>query len=114
MKRILFVLFCLWIVPCFAQTFFIVGSEDVPLMEGLTTLSEMDMTFDAPEGRIVQSVAYSESLSPEQVKAFYAETLPQLGWTRQGKEFVREKEGLSIESYRLKGKTTVRFELKSN
>ena len=107
-------LICLWIFPCWAQTVFIVGSEDVPLMDGLITLPEMDMSFDAPEGRIVQSIAYSETLLPEQVSAFYAETLPQMGWVQSGKTFVREKEGLSVESYRMKGKTTVRFELKSN
>ena len=113
MKKLLFWI-CLWITPCFAQTLFVVGSDDVPLMEGLITLPEMDMTFDAPEGRIMQSVAYSDSLLPGQIRAFYEETLPQLGWLQQGKGFVREKEELSIESYQLKGKTTVRFELKSN
>ena len=113
LKKAVF-LFCLWVIPCFADTLFIVGSDDVPLMEGLITLSDLDMSFDAPEGRIIQSVAYSDSLLPEQVKKFYAETLPQLGWKQEGKEYFREKEALSIESYQLKGKTTVRFELKSN
>lgn len=113
MKKVVF-LICLWILPALAQTVFIAGSEDVPLMDGLTVLPEMEMSFDAPEGRIVQSVAYSEALLPDQVAAFYAETLPQMGWEQKGKEFLREKETLSIESHRLKGKTTVRFELKSN
>ena len=113
MKKLIFFL-CFWVFPACAQTVYVAGSEDVPLMDGLVHLPDMDMTFDAPEGRIVQTTAYSETLSPKEVKAFYAESLPQLGWKCTGREFVRENETLSVETHALKGKTTVRFELKSN
>ena len=113
MKKLIFIL-SFWIFSVSAQTVYVAGSEDVPLMEGLVHLPDMDMTFDAPEGRIVQTTAYAETLSPKEVKQFYVDSLPQLGWKCTGKEFVRENETLSIETHTLKGKTTVRFELKSN
>ncbi|MCB1557021.1 MAG: hypothetical protein KDJ15_06885 [Alphaproteobacteria bacterium] len=64
-----------------APTFFAM-LPDVPLMTGLTELPGAALTFDKPEGRIVESAAEgsAEALSPIAVRLFYDRTLPQLGW----------------------------------
>jgi hypothetical protein len=96
--------------PAGAQSF-VEGVEDLPLMAGLALVPEAGLSFDAPEGRIV--VAYAQGdLSAESVLAFYAKTLPQLGWQRSGeRSFQREKERLSLDLTRAEGHLTVRFTL---
>jgi hypothetical protein len=90
---------------------FVEGVEDLPLMAGLAAVPESGVSFDAPEGRIV--VAYAEGeVAPEAVLAFYAATLPQLGWHRLGeRSFEREKERLNLELTRSDRRLIVRFTL---
>lgn len=60
---------------------FLDAVEDMPLMEGLAETGDGGIVFDKPTGRIVRSVAEGD-VAPSAVRAFYTETLPQLGWTR--------------------------------
>lgn len=60
---------------------FLSGAEDVPLPPALTENPGGGMVFDSPQGRIVDADASGE-LTQDQVIAFYAQTLPQLGWSR--------------------------------
>ena len=60
---------------------FLDAVEDMPLMEGLVETGDGGIVFDKPAGRIVRSVAEGD-VAPSAVRAFYIETLPQLGWTR--------------------------------
>jgi hypothetical protein len=53
--------------------------DDLPLAPGLIEAPDARVAFDKPEGRIVQAVA-SGRVDPVRVRAFYAETLPALGW----------------------------------
>ncbi len=76
---------------------FVSGVEDLPLMPGLSELAEGRMVFDTPSGRIVESYASGEA-TRSQVLEFYAATLPQLGWRRDGPAaFSREGEILKLE-----------------
>jgi hypothetical protein len=76
---------------------FVEGMEDVPLMAELTQRADAGMVFDAPSGRIVEAVA-TGAVNRGGVLAFYAATLPQLGWQRTGEtEFRREGEVLRLE-----------------
>ena len=70
---------------------FVGGMEDLPLMAGLTEISGAGMVFDTPAGRIVEAFA-SGAVSRARVVAFYAATLPQLGW-RQDAETLFKREG---------------------
>jgi hypothetical protein len=83
--------------PALAGDLFVSGIEDMPLMPGLTQLTERNVLFDAPSGRIVE--AYAEGrVAREAVRSFYARTLPQLGWRGQGSDrYVREGETLRLE-----------------
>ncbi|MCP5366293.1 MAG: hypothetical protein H6907_00215 [Hyphomicrobiales bacterium] len=90
---------------------FVSGTEDLPLMPGLTEGGDGAMVFDSPTGRIVEVVA-TGAVTRQAVLDFYAETLPQLGW-RAGApgRFEREDEVLKLEISRAAGKTAVRFTL---
>src|SRR5258708_37731262 len=97
-------------LPAAAQIF-VEGVEDLPLMAGLAAVPEAGLSFDAPEGRIVVAYAQGE-VKAEAVLAFYASTLPQLGWRRLGaRRFEREAERLSLEITSEARRLTVRFTL---
>lgn len=75
---------------------FLSGAEDVPLPPTLTEASAGGMVFDSPQGRIVDADATGD-MTEAQVIAFYAQTLPQLGWTRiSDNEYRSETETLRI------------------
>ena len=81
--------------PVAAQTSFISGLNDVPLMPGLTPLGET-LVFDKPGGRIAEAV-FTGRQGADSVARFYAETLPQLGWRPAGKDrYVRDREELAL------------------
>jgi len=76
---------------------FVFGFEDLPLMEGLTQISQDSVLFDTPQGRIVQASAVGAVVESE-VITFYDSTLPQLGWTRTAAAtYQREGEVLRLE-----------------
>ena len=87
--------------------------DDLPLMNGLSEDGE-GVEFATPQGRIVEATARSASkaVSEGAVVSFYAETLPQLGWTAQSKtRFVREGETLDLIFGSDGGVLSVRFSL---
>ncbi len=70
---------------------------DLPLMPGMAEMPDAGVSFDKPEGRIVEVYAQGEGKADE-VLRFYRRTLPQLGWEAAGpKRFRREGEVLDLE-----------------
>lgn len=71
--------------------------DDLPLMAELDEIKGSAMTFDSPQGRVVEAMAMG-NVEKDKVFRFYSATLPQLGWTesRTG-QFSREGEILKIE-----------------
>lgn len=85
---------------------------DMPLMDGLTELTDQTVVFDKPEGRIVESVALIEGPAPDNVLRFYNETLPQLGWARIADlSFRREHEVLKVFVEANEGKNFLRVNI---
>ena len=83
--------------PTRAADGFVSGAEDLPLMAGLTEDEGANLVFDKPDGRIVEAWA-TGALSRAAVAAFYAETLPELGWRRRdAASWAREGERLRID-----------------
>ena len=81
---------------------FFSSMQDVPLVSGLAELDDQTVTFDKPEGRIVESVAEIESGSFDSVKKTYEKILPQFGWRPVAENsYAREDEilHLNFESY---------------
>ena len=76
---------------------FVSGFEDLPLMRGMTEVTESNVAFDTVHGRVLVSFAQS-SEGEEKILAFYKEALSQLGWkfNRAG-EFLRGEEILTID-----------------
>jgi hypothetical protein len=90
---------------------FVAGVEDLPLMPGLHEVEEAGTKFDSAGGRIVEAYAVGE-VAEADVLAFYAESLPQLGWAMIDKTvFHRSGESLTIEISRENSGLTVHFSL---
>jgi len=69
--------------------------DDLPLMADLVEVGE-GVEFSTPDGRIAE-VAAEGPVARRAVLAFYAATLPQLGWTAADEtHFVREGETLEL------------------
>ncbi|MBL6934893.1 MAG: hypothetical protein ISR48_05715 [Alphaproteobacteria bacterium] len=76
---------------------FVAGFEALPLMPGLHNVAGSSIVFDTPTGRIVES-AVTGAATPGEIKAFYAQSLPQLGWEMfLETEYRREDEVLKLE-----------------
>ena len=76
---------------------FVAGTEDVPLMPGLRPVPNSDVVFDKPEGRIVEA-RVEGALTREKVEAFYAASLPPLGWKPAGRDiWQRDTERLRLD-----------------
>lgn len=87
-------------VTAFAQEF-VEGFEDVPVMNNLTQLPNDNLSFGNDESRLVEAYLSGKNTSFSKVAAFYAETLPQLGWKLKKQNssalyFEREQERLDI------------------
>jgi hypothetical protein len=90
---------------------FVAGTEDLPLMPGLEAVAGKNLVFDEPEGRIVEAETHGR-LARAKVVAFYAATLPQLGWSAAGADrWQREGEVLRIDYGGRDGDLTVGFTL---
>ncbi len=71
--------------------------QDIPLMQGLEEIEDQTISFDKPEGRIIESNALMRDVTKEQVLNFYQVTLPQFGWGRvSDNQFFRNGEFLEI------------------
>jgi hypothetical protein len=92
-----------------AKAQFVPGTDDVPLMPGLAAASD-PVVFDKPEGRIVTASARGK-VTRAVVRAFYAKTLPALGWHTEGNTWRREGETLKLEFTGADGDLTVGYTL---
>lgn len=92
---------------------FLPGVEDMPLMPGLTAAPDATTVFDTPAGRIVEAEARSNRGTEAEVRRFYGETLPALGWRAiDEKTFEREGERLLINVARRGSGLSVRFDIR--
>lgn len=80
---------------------FIEGFEDIPIPQGMTQTESDNISFGNEETRLVEAYLTGSKTQFKDVEAFYINTLPQLGWTFQGKQgnaisFYRDGEKLDI------------------
>lgn len=94
-----------------AESGFVSGIDDLPLMPGLAPVDDAGLVFDKPGGRIVEAVAVGR-VGTDEVLSFYARIAPQLGWRPEAEgRFVREGEVLQLFVSGSPELTTVRFTL---
>ncbi|MBS28310.1 MAG: hypothetical protein CL566_05200 [Alphaproteobacteria bacterium] len=80
--------------------------DDLPLAPGLVEDPAARVAFDKPEGRIVQAAASGRTDAAD-VHAFYAQSLPALGWQPGAdRTWVRDKELLRVR-VEAKGETVI-------
>lgn len=97
-----------------ASTVFFTAIDDLPLMPGMTEQADA-VVFDQPDGRVVEVMATVPlGTGSAGISAFYDQTLPQLGWQKDGaNSYVRDKERLSITIGNVMGgPLPVRFSIK--
>lgn len=100
--RFSMICFLSWFIPASVQAAtFIDGLEDVPILKGMTQTQKDNISFGNEESRLVEAYLTSTKIGFAKVEKFYTETLPQMGWTYQGKRdniltFYREGEVLDI------------------
>lgn len=96
--------------PAAAQVpVYLADINDMPLAPGLIEDADARVAFDKPEGRIVQAAA-SGHADPSGVRAFYAETLPALGWQFGAEQtWTRGTETLRVNVESGDGGVVVRF-----
>ncbi len=79
MSSLAFVAAILCAAPAFADARFFATLEDVPLAPGLEERVS-GFSFEGAGGRVTSALAEGRA-TPGAVRAFYVETLPQLGWS---------------------------------
>lgn len=92
---------------------FVPGTEDLPLMPGLVSITSSAVVFDNPEGRIVD-VSARGKVTRYHVIRFYTQTLRQLGWRhvpRTTATWTRSGERLHLNFRGTDGDLTVEFTL---
>lgn len=100
-----------------AETRFFESLYDVPIMQGLSEIPDMSLSFDKPSGRIAQAGAVGEDVPKSKIEDFYQISLSQLGWRLVNPNiYRREREELQIffdkSPYSANGVNIVRFTLK--
>jgi hypothetical protein len=91
-------------------TEFLHGFEAIPIMQNMEQISNRDVFFDTPSGRIIETYTTTDQIGKNEIKKFYKATLPELGWKidqtySNNLSFIREDEKLSIEIISDKGST---------
>ncbi len=75
---------------------FFESAADIPLMPGLYELPDSGFVFDQPEGRVVE-LAAEGNVRENDIKSFYNNMLPQLGWIPEVQDrYSRHGESLRV------------------
>lgn len=79
---------------------FVLGTEDIPLAQGMTRYSDYHIDYDSGKGSVI-SVGYKTQHENDDISLFYVTNLPYLGWNidQVGKselKFSRDKQNLII------------------
>jgi hypothetical protein len=102
------------VAPAWGQSRYFSELSDVPMPPGFTE-SDTAVGFDGARGRLVVARA-SGDLPEASVRAFYVESLPQLGWALSPRDdgvlvFLRGRERLSFAMRRENGRTHLSADL---
>ena len=74
--------------------------KDVPVPDGITQIENGTLSFGNEEIRLFETYFSVEKKSFNEIKRFYEETLPQMGWIRKKKaeqKILFERDGETLE-----------------
>lgn len=97
-------------VPAAGNTAYFSAMPDLPLPPGMSENTDDTVRFDQPEARVIALRAHGK-IQISDIKQFYIQTLPALGWKPTGgNRFVREDEVLELDAVsRSDGMTALRI-----
>ena len=100
-------------LPGTAKQKYLVGTEDVPLYFGFTPTEEGNVSYDSTDGRIIDGSFVSTTEKASDVRKFYEESLPQLGWQKmQYQLYKRDGEILRLNILEKDNKTHLKFSIR--
>ncbi len=84
--------------------------DDLPIMQGMTELTNKIVVFDTPAGRLVETTMITQ-VQTRQILTYYNQALTSLGWKAQNhslRGYIRKNEVLMIEIFqKADGKTNL-------
>ena len=102
MKKSLFVLSFVILLLCSltVRAEFVEGLEDVPTPEGVTQIENGTLSFGNDEIRLFEAYFSATDKKFGEIKKFYEETLPQMGWIKKKNDkqkILFERDGETLE-----------------
>lgn len=91
---------------------YVPGTEDLPVYEGFKPVDTKNVAYDSADGRLIDASYFNNHAKIAEVKEFYSETLPHLGWKKKQNEYVREGERLKINITEKGGITFLKFTIR--
>lgn len=102
MSRQIFIATLICAAPAYAETTYFAAIPDLPVASGLTESASQPASFAADENSALVIVTAHGSVAPENVRAFYMNSLSALGWAYEPVEgdgeltFLRGRERLVL------------------
>lgn len=94
------------------EEIFVNGIEELPVITNMENMSESLIFFDTNKGRFVQSKIIGDQ-NIDQIKDFYDNILPNLGWEKIDKnKFIRKSELMEIKYYKYNKDSIAEFNIK--
>jgi len=79
-------------------TRFFKTAQDIPLMAGLVEDTQNSLSYDSPQGRIIESISILDGVDEHYVRGYYRQALPVFGWQFSSEDqFVRQNETLRMD-----------------
>lgn len=67
-------------------------------MSGLIEDGQNSLSYDSPQGRIIESISILDGVEENRVRSYYRQALPMFGWQFSGEDrFVRQNERLRMD-----------------
>ncbi len=99
--------------PGLAHQEYVSGIEDLPLYFGFDAEENGTVSYDSADGRIIDAAFSSKKVAANDVRKFYDETLPQLGWKKvEYQVYRREGETLKVNILEQNGNTSLKFQIR--
>lgn len=89
---------------------YVPGTEDLPVYNGFQPIDAKNIVYDSASGRIIDASYFRRDIGVEEVRGYYTETLPQLGWRKKkSSEYTRDGESLKVNVTEKKGVVLLKF-----